>query len=93
VGTAASGEAYYNFGPIGPFLFFGVVGLLFGWLERRSGAGPFRLAVLGIVMFAFYWNIRGEWIQLPAQIAASLLIVAACRAWSIPSEGSSPRVA
>jgi oligosaccharide repeat unit polymerase len=93
VGTAASGEAYYNFGPIGPVLFFALVGLLFGWLERRGGAGPFRLAVLGIVMFAFYWNIRAEWIQLPAQIAASLLLLAACRVWRIPSAGPPPRVA
>ena len=58
VGASATGEAYYNFGSVGPFIFFACVGALFGWLERRGGRTPYHCALLGIVMSLFYFNIR-----------------------------------
>jgi hypothetical protein len=78
VGAAATGEAYYNFGAAGPFLFFAAVGLVFGWLERRAPLSPYACAVLGVVMFVFYFNIRGEWLPVPAQLGVSLAVVGAC---------------
>jgi hypothetical protein len=78
VGLAATGEAFYNFGSAGPFLYFAVVGLLFGWLERRAWKTPYACALLGIAMSTFYFNIRGHWLSVPAQIALAAGLVAFC---------------
>ena len=78
VGASATGEAYYNFGPVGPFLFFACVGVLFGWLERRAPATAYARVVLGTMMFLFYFNIRGDWLPVPAQIAQLLATVGLC---------------
>jgi hypothetical protein len=78
VGASATGEAYYNFGAAGPFIFFGCVGLLFGFLERTGGRTPYACAVLGMVMFLFYFNIRGDWLALPAQFGQFLALLGAC---------------
>jgi hypothetical protein len=78
VGTSATGEAYANFGAIGPFIFFACVGVLFGCLERRAARSAYASACIGIVMILFYFNIRSEWLALPAQASVSLLVVAFC---------------
>ena len=78
VGASATGEAYYNFGAAGPFIFYACVGMLFGWLERKGGRTPYGCAVLGIVMFLFYFNIRGDWLAVPAQLGQSLALLAVC---------------
>jgi hypothetical protein len=78
VGQAATGEAYYNFGVLGPFIFFAGVGAMFGWLERRAWVTPYRTAMLGVVLFPFYWNIRGQWVGVPAQLAVGVALVALC---------------
>lgn len=80
VGTSATGEAYFNFGPLGPFVYFGFVGLLFGWLHRRGSTTAYRCGLLGVVLLLFYWNIRGQWLTIPAQFAAGLALLAATRA-------------
>jgi hypothetical protein len=77
VGTSALGEAYYNFGVVGPFIYFAWVGALFGWLERRAVGSPYYSALLGIMMSIFYFNIRGHWVAVPAQIAGGLAALAA----------------
>jgi hypothetical protein len=79
VGESSTGEAYYNFGAVGPWIYFGCVGALFGWLERRAVASPYSCALLGIVMNIFYFNIRGHWIAVPAQLAGGLAALAACK--------------
>lgn len=78
VGLAATGEAYYNFGPAGPFIYFTFLGALFGWLERRAWSTPYHCAALGIVMGIFYFNIRSHWLFVPAQTAIALVPLAFC---------------
>jgi O-antigen polysaccharide polymerase Wzy len=78
VGASATGEAYYNFGAVGPFIFYMCVGVLFGWLERRGGRSPWGCAVLGMVMFLFYFNIRGDWLAVPAQLGQFLVLLGVC---------------
>jgi hypothetical protein len=75
VGESATGEAYYNFGPIGPFLYYGLVGALFGWFERRADASPFHTAALGIVVSIFAFNIRSHWVSVPAALSIALTFV------------------
>jgi hypothetical protein len=78
LGGSATGEAYYNFGIIGPFLYFAFVGALFGWLERYCTKTSAGCVALGIVMFVFYFNIRGNWLAVPATIAEGLALLAGC---------------
>jgi hypothetical protein len=78
LGGSATGEAYYNFGIIGPFLYFAFVGALFGWLERFCTKTSAGCVALGIVMFVFYFNIRGNWLAVPATIAEGLALLAGC---------------
>ncbi len=80
VGLSATGEAYYNFGSVGPFLYFGLLGMLFGWLERRAVTTRHGCALLGTMMFLFYFNIRGEWLPIPSQIATNLALIWFCYA-------------
>ena len=68
VGGSATGEAFYNFGAAGRCYFLAWLGVLFGWLERRS-ASPYACAFLGIVMSLLYFNIRGDWLAVPSQLA------------------------
>jgi hypothetical protein len=77
-GGSATGEAYYNFGPFGPFMFCACVGALFGWLEKRWVMTPAGCVALGIVMFVFYFHIRGDWLTIPATIAEGLALLACC---------------
>ena len=84
VGASSTGEAYYNFGPLGPLLFFGCVGALFSALERRAAGSGYRTALLGVILFPFFWNIRGQWIPVPAQVAAGLLLLGVCYALDRP---------
>jgi hypothetical protein len=78
VGESATGEAYYNFGPIGPFVFYGCVGLLFAVLDRWASTSPYGSAVLGVAVFALYFNIRSGWLWVPAHIGLGIAVVAAC---------------
>jgi hypothetical protein len=78
VGASSTGEAYYNFGPVGPFIYFACVGALFGWLERRAAATSYGCAFLGVTMFLFYFNIRGDWLPIPAQVAEALALLGGC---------------
>jgi hypothetical protein len=78
VGESATGEAYYNFGPIGPFLFYGCVGLLFAGLDRWASTSAYASAVLGVAVFALYFNIRSGWLWVPAHIGLGIAVVAAC---------------
>lgn len=78
VGDSSTGEAYYNFGPVGPFIYFACVGALFGWLERQAAATPYGCALLGIAMSSFYFNIRGSWLAVPAQMGWGLALVGCC---------------
>jgi hypothetical protein len=80
VGESSIGEAYYNFGAIGPLIYFGCVGALFGWLERRAAASLYYCALLGIAINIFYFNIRGHWIAVPAQVAGGVAALVACKA-------------
>jgi hypothetical protein len=78
VGASSTGEAYYNFGVVGPFLFYACVGMLFAWLERRAAATPHACAVFGIVMFLMFFNIRGEWLPVPLRAVFGVGVVASC---------------
>jgi oligosaccharide repeat unit polymerase len=78
VGLSATGEAYYNFGPVGPFIFFGLVGVLFGWLERRAATTPYHCGALGVVMCIFFFNIRSNWLPVPAQFALTVSPMVIC---------------
>jgi hypothetical protein len=78
VGLSATGEAYYNLGSLGPFIYFAFVGLLFGWLERRAWKTPYACALLGIAMSTFYFNIRGHWLSVPGPLALAVGLVAFC---------------
>jgi len=88
IGESSTGEAYYNFGPVGPFIYFGCVGLLFGWLERRAASTPYHCALLGIVMNIFYFNIRGHWVSVPAQLAGGLALLGVCYVLVLLTRGS-----
>ena len=78
VGTSAVGEAYYNFGILGPIIYFGILGRLFGWADRRAPDSPYRLAILCVLMTQFYWNIRGSFLSIPLQTTVGLLIIGLC---------------
>src|SRR5690606_7096895 len=78
VGTSAVGEAYYNFGAIGPFRMLFVLGIVCAWLESRARQTPYGCASLGVAMSVFFLNIRGQWLPVPAQLAFGSTIVAAC---------------
>jgi hypothetical protein len=80
IGGSATGEAYYNFGPAGPALYFAAVGLLFGWLHRRHAHTPYGAAALGVVMLAFFFNIRSDWLAVPSQLGQGLALIALCYA-------------
>jgi oligosaccharide repeat unit polymerase len=92
VGQSATGEAYYNFGPVGPFLYYGLVGALFGWLERRAHRSPYICALLGTAMLLFFFNIRGDWISVPAQatLAAGVVLFAFATSRVIFGQGPGP---
>jgi hypothetical protein len=77
IGGSATGEAFYNFGVIGPLLYFGTLGILFGWLQRIP-ASPYGAAAMGVVILMLYFNVRGDWLAVPAQIGQGLLLVAFC---------------
>jgi hypothetical protein len=79
VGGSAAGEAYYNFGMLGPLLYFGAVGALFGWLEWRVRRTPYTIASFAVVMLGLCFNIRSDWLAVPASIGEGLALVAACR--------------
>ena len=79
IGGSASGEAYYNFGPMGPFVVLAFVGALFGWLETLASRSVLGCASLGVVMSVFYFHIRGDWLAVPATIAEGLILVACCQ--------------
>jgi hypothetical protein len=78
IGLSSTGEAYYNFGVYGPFLFYGCVGLLLAWLERRAFETPYRAAMLGISMLVLFFNIRSYWLAVPGRVGVALALVAAC---------------
>ena len=78
VGLSATGESYFNFGPLGPFLYFGAVGALFGWLERRAPTTLRHCAVLGVAMPVFFFNIRGYFLSVPAHLAMGVALIATC---------------
>jgi len=78
IGLSATGEAYYNFGVFGPFLFYGLVGMLLSWLERQAFATPYRAAMLGIAMLVLFFNIRSYWLAVPGRAGMALAILAAC---------------
>jgi oligosaccharide repeat unit polymerase len=85
VGTSATGESYYNFGVIGPFVFYLCVGLLFGVLERKASESRYLAALLGITMFLFYFNIRGSWLPVPIRFTLAAALLAACRSIAMPA--------
>jgi hypothetical protein len=78
VGGAAVGEAYYNFGAIGPLLVLMPIGALFGWLDRRAHESPYRCALVGLAMLVFIPNIRGDWLAIPAQAVMMGALLAVC---------------
>jgi hypothetical protein len=78
IGLSATGEAYYNFGVPGPFLYFAFVGVIIGWLDRRASKSPYHAAALGIVAAVMYFNIRSHWLFVPAQVTLGLGAVAFC---------------
>jgi hypothetical protein len=77
IGGSATGEAFYNFGAFGPVLYFGTMGILFGWLQRIP-ASPYSAAAMGVVILMLCFNIRSDWLAVPAQIGQGLLLVAVC---------------
>jgi hypothetical protein len=78
VGLAATGEAFYNFGDIGPFLFYAAVGLVLGWAEARASRTPYAGGVLAVFMIIFFFNIRGEWLPVPGRIGLGCGVLALC---------------
>jgi hypothetical protein len=78
VGGSATGEAYYNFGVVGPFIYFAGLGLVLGWLERSAGRSAYGCAILGSILLPLCFNIRGDWLALPAQIGQALALVVFC---------------
>ena len=81
VGLSAVGEAYYNFGPAGPLMYCAALGLLFGWLERRAPLTPYHGALLGIASIVLFFNIRGDWLAVPARIGMAASLLFACYAF------------
>jgi hypothetical protein len=79
VGTSTVGEAYYNFGVPGPVIYFTAIGLLLGWLDRRAAGSHFGLASMGWIIMVIYWSIRGQFLAVPAQITAGLLLILMCK--------------
>jgi hypothetical protein len=79
VGGSVTGEAYYNFGPIGPFVVLTFVGVLFGWSETLAMRSVAGCVTLGIVMSPFLLHIRGGWLPVPATIAEGLILLACCQ--------------
>jgi hypothetical protein len=80
VGGSSTGEAYYNFGSVGPFLFFTFVGLLFGILERWARwTTTYGCAIMGSMMFLFFVNIRSDWLAVPSQIVLALALIGSCQ--------------
>jgi hypothetical protein len=78
VGHSATGEAYYNFGIAGPVVFFGGVGMLFGWIERHARKHAYLTAGAGLAMGVFFFNIRGHFLSVPAEIATGSAALVAC---------------
>ena len=78
-GASATGEAYYNFGAVGPFLVLTVLGALFGWLERAAPTSVSGRVSMGAVMFALFFHIRGDWLAVPATIGEGLALMVCCQ--------------
>jgi hypothetical protein len=79
IGASSTGEAYYNFGAIGPLIFYALIGALFGWLDRGAAQSAYGGALLGIAMALFFFNIRDQWLPIPGRAAVALGVLAACR--------------
>jgi hypothetical protein len=77
LGGSATGEAYYNFGPIGPVIYFTGIGLLFGLLPRLN-ASAYGSAMLGVAIVPLYFNIRNDWLSVPAMIGEGMAAIALC---------------
>jgi len=77
LGGSATGEAYYNFGPFGPVIYFAGLGVLFGLLQRFDGSA-YGSAMLGASILPLYFNIRSDWLSMPAQIGQGLVVIAIC---------------
>jgi hypothetical protein len=60
-GTSALGEAYYNFGVVGPFIYFAWVGALFGWLSVGQWLTVRRAARYHDEHFLFQHS--GHWLR------------------------------
>jgi hypothetical protein len=77
VGGSATGEAYYNFGTIGPVIYFTGISLLFGLLTRL-GPSAYNSAMLGAAILPLYFNIRSDWLSVPATIGQGMVAIALC---------------
>ncbi len=90
VGLSATGEAYYNFSVAGPFIFYALVGALFAALERQAHRTPHRAVLLAIVMLVMLFNIRGEWLPVPARLGLGAGLLWTCHLLGRPQRDSPP---
>lgn len=72
LGGSSIGESYYNFGLLGPLLYFLPLGLLIGILDMRA-ASPKTVAVLSIALFLGIVNGRGYFTGIPAYVLYAMV--------------------
>lgn len=72
LGGSSIGESYYNFGLLGPLLYFFPLGLLIGILDIRA-ASPKTTAVLSIALFLGIVNGRGYFTGIPAYVLYAMV--------------------
>lgn len=90
IGGSVIGEAYHNGGRLGVVLVLSLWGALVGGLAARARSG-LTLAILGIVVFAFFWHVRNSFTPIPLQVAGALIVVlATIVAWP-PGSGRARR--
>jgi oligosaccharide repeat unit polymerase len=79
IGGSPVAEAYHNAGLIGVVLFFGIVGLALGWLERRP-RDALGAVTVGIMLLPLLMQTRNSFAPVPVQLALGVLLLWLVRA-------------
>lgn len=76
IGFTPVGEAFLNFGTTGVLVIFLLIGLLFGALDRWRRNDMVAITTIGVVAFAFSYDVRqaSNWLTLTFIAGAALIL-------------------
>ena len=74
IGYSPVAEAYYNFKQLGPIIFFGLLGMMLGWIDQYKGSIANQLTG-AVIIVPLLINIRNAFTQVPGQLVSGAAIV------------------